>query len=741
MARTAFWTILFFAATLRLALFSGYGLGDDPGYFHCYHDILRTGQWNPERAYDWRFAFWIPVVGFMRAFGVSEWSFVGFVVVASLVNVVLVWALARQEWPERRGPLVAMALMAVFPLEVLSGTLFVIDIPLAMWAFGALWLYRQACLAWRGTAAVAAATGAGALLFLAYSTKQWGVLVGGVFAVEALRRLRTTWRQSAVCAGTFLLIVAAYHGWQWLRFGDPVRDFHVVRRVAIFLPHSWEIVTDYSRMLLFRNEFGSWFAGWYPHTLLVLAVLFVRRLREAGLWLGYFFILLLCLSAMPSHRENGQWVLLVPHIFRYLCFLSIPLCLALAAYVNALLRWRPAVAMPVLGAFIALSVIQAVALTGPTRDAFGEQRRVNALLMAEFPDERFVSDWDFLHRLLNFRLGRALSRVHWIRSEDPEGQARELAAVREAVVISGGARLPWYGCRRCPLTVERFVPGPDWRLVTTIEGPPTVYRREPLRIWRVSEAERRASVLLAGASADSTRRLEILRGLYDARDWPAVAALGTHLLESDPEAEGEVAFLTGLTCARRDRPHCARRFLAAVVEQSRLDPARVREATVALARAAGSLGDWVSAREIVANHRARYPDAVGDPGLEEIARGLAEGQALYHALHYAEALRRFAEIRDRSNVQPAQRQRGQYFLALTLYRLRRIEEAAAEAASYRARYGVDDAAIELEFRHAEAMRAVDPARAGALFEAVAARYPATYWGREAERLAADLPAS
>lgn len=615
MARAAFWAILLFAAAIRLALFSGYGLGDDPGYFHCYHDILRTGQWNPERAYDWRFAFWIPVVGAMRLFGVSEWSFVAFVFAASLVNVVLVWALARQEWPERWASLVAMALIAVFPLEVLSSTLFVIDVPLAMWAFAALWLYRQACLARWGPVGVAATTAAGVLLFLAYSTKQWGVLVGTIFAGEALRGLRSTWRHSALCAGTFLLLVATYHGWQWWRFGDPIRDFHVVRRVAIFLPHSWDIVTDYSRMLLLRNELGSWFGGWYPHALLALGVVFMGKLREAGAWPGYFLVLLACLSAMPSHREDGRWVLLVPHIFRYLCFLSIPLCLALAAYARLLIHRRPVLGSSFLAALVVVSVLQAETLTAPTRDAFGEQRRVNALLMASFPNERFVSDWDFLHRLVNFQLGGSLVRVERIRSEDPEGQARELVGVRDGVVISGGARLPWYGCRRCAVTLERFSPGPSWRLVTAIEGPRTVYRREPLRIWRVSGADNRVSALLAGTPGEGTSRLDTLRSLFEAQDWPAV------------------------------------------------------------------------------------------------------------------------------DVHAAGRRRAHSFLALTLYRLRRVDEAAAEAASYRMRYGVDDAAIELEFRHAVAGRAIDPARARGLFEALAARRPASYWGREANQLAAELPAS
>src|SRR6185503_1220658 len=98
------------------------------------------------------------------------------------------------------------------------------------------------------------------------------------------------------------------------------------------------------RMLFRANEYGSYFAGFYPHALLVLAVVLLLRLFRAGKWLVYTAVLLAAMAAMPSHRVDGQWVVLVPHIFRYLCLLSIPLCLALTAYARELLlppsRWR-----------------------------------------------------------------------------------------------------------------------------------------------------------------------------------------------------------------------------------------------------------------------------------------------------------------------------------------------------------------------------------------------------------------
>ncbi len=468
--------------TLRLALFSGYGLGDDPGYFLCYRDILATGTFNPTRGYNYRFSFWIPVVAFMWTFGVSEAAWVGFVTLCSALNLVLVYLIGRQEWG-REGGLLAMALLAVFPLEVVSSTLFVIDIPLATYCFAAFWLYRES-LRRSGRAAVVRAVAAAALLFLGYSAKQWAVLVGILFAAEGLRDVRGTWRQSVACAGGFLGLVALYFGWQWIHYGDPIWDIHVIRKMAIFLPLDRDILLDYPAMLFLPNQYGTFFAGFFPHLLLVLAVLLTARTPPAGKWLAYTALLLLGLAAAPSHRENDHWVVLVPHIFRYLCLLSIPLALALAAYVRELVRWRPAVGIACLAGIMLVSVWQGIALSAPTRDAFGEMRRASAMLR-QLSSERVASDYDFVTRFVAFDGGWRWDRGIWVRSETPEARAKELASLGNTIVVTGGARLPWYGCSRCTNNLGAIEPPPGWQLIATMpERPLTSYRQETMRIWR-----------------------------------------------------------------------------------------------------------------------------------------------------------------------------------------------------------------------------------------------------------------
>jgi hypothetical protein len=196
---------------------------------------------------------------------------------------------------------------------------------------------------------------------------------------------------------------------------------------------------------------------------------------------------LAALSAMPSHREKGHWVILIPHIFRYLCFLSIPLTLALTAYVRQLLRLTGRGGVVLVGAALVLFVKQAADLSWPTRDAFSEQRLANAFLMSTFPRERFASDFGFFGRLANFDLeGRQYHRFVQIRGETEETRKPELLALEDIVVITGGARLPWYGCIRCAASIVGFKVPPTWRPVAIIPRALTPYRRESLIIWRVT---------------------------------------------------------------------------------------------------------------------------------------------------------------------------------------------------------------------------------------------------------------
>ncbi len=725
---------------LRVLLFSGYGLGDDPNYFSAYHGIYQSGTWGREVPYDFRFTFWVPVVGFMKLVGVTEWGFVGFVTLCSILNMPLVYALARQEW-EREWALVAMGAIAILPLEVCSSTLFVIDIPLATYCYTGFWLYRVARDDAHGprVRAVAAVIG-GVFLFLGYSAKQWGVLVGSLFALEAVRRVRETWRVSALCGGTFALLVAAYFTWEWVAFGDLIYDVHLVRKAAWFQPHSWEQVLDYSKMLLLPSQYGTYFGGWYPHALVVLALLFAARVRSVGKWLLYFLVQLASLSAMPSHRENGQWVMLFPHIFRYLCFLSIPLCLALTAYLRELVRSWPRAGLVAMAALAAWTIVQGVQLTWPTRDAFGEQRRANAFILSAFPDEVVTSDFGYLNRLASFAPdGRGFSRIRELRPEEPVGQAAALGSVTDGIVVTGGGRLPWYGCIRCATSISAFTPPPTWTLVTMYgEAPLAPYRKEPLRIWRVSPSVLRATRLLEKRQ-DEPGRLALLRNLIEVKDFATAAEIGRRLVEQGVQPLGSVMYLTGLACSKSGKPRCAEKYYTEALEQP-LSHEEVWQALVALAKP-GAEGLAKARREAADRYRERFPGVRSDSALEDVLSGLNEGVALYQRQRFGAAEARLREIRDRTDEAAERRQRAHYFLTLTLIAQHKTDEGSKEAEAYRSAYGEDGFWAELAYRSAMARLPTQPVEARQLLSELAGGHGDTLWGQEARRQLAALAQS
>jgi hypothetical protein len=739
--RLAWWAIVTGGAALRVVLFSGYGLADDANYYNAYHGILMVGgwEWSAQVPYDFRFAFWVPVVAFMKLFGVTEWSWVGFVTLCSILNLPLTYALARQEW-RREWALVAMALLAAFPLDVVTSTLFAIDIPLTTYCYTAFFLYRVACARSRSAARVAAALGAAVFLFLGYSAKQSGIVIGVLFAIEALRRGRHALLPTAVCAGAFATFMAAYLGWQWRAFGDPLYDVHLVRTVAAFEPHTWANQLDYYQMLFLPNAYGSFFASWYPHALVLLAVGLAHRVRAAGKWLLYFVVEMVCLSSMPAHYENGHWVLLVTHIFRYLCWISIPLCLALAGYLRELTLRRPSFGMALTALLIGSAVANSGALSWPTRDAFGEQRRANALILSTFPDDLVYADIGFFGRLMSFAPDRrGLGRIHEVRSETPTAQARDFTQITDGVVVTGGGRLPWYGCITCALSAGAFTPPPTWALVTMYGAAELgLNRHEPMRIWRVSPAVARANELLA-SRVDAPDRLALLRDLIEQEDDAVAEEVGRRLAEQRLQPDGSIAYLTGLACSRIGKPAAARQYwdraLGGVVA-----PGEVR-AIIHAAIVSGTPDDRELVPGWIDRFHARFPSEPLDPAMAAARPVLDEVRPLLRASRYVDAAKRLLEIRDREGDASERRRSAHYLAAIALLRADAADAGAQEAERYRARYGDDDWALELRYREGEARLARAPRDARDAFADVVKRAPTSLWATQARQRLAALDAT
>jgi len=732
-----FWSILALGTALRLALYSGYGLGDDPNFTSAFFRLARAGTYDPGDPYDVRFGMWIPIVWFIRVVGYREIGVIGPITVCSILNLPLVYAIARLEW-DATAALVAMALLAVFPLDVLCSTLFAPDVMLATYAFGAFWLYAVALRDEARPALRHAAAAGSAVLFLAgFASKPWVFFVGAMMVLDTLPRLRTSWRWALLTAGETTFLVALFCAWQWWSFGDPLHYVTIAKAFANLVPYDRDVVLDYPRMLFLPNDYGAYFAGWYPHTLVLLAVLFALRLVRAGKWLVYFAIVVAGLSAMPAGRVHGVWVTFVPHIFRYLTIASLPLCLALTAYVRELVAWRSRIGWSFLAAFLALGVVQAWQVTFPTRDAFGEERRAVALAHERFPDERIISD-AHLASYYSFFYPEAFGRDRTIPilSERSAGRAKEFRKLTEGVLVTGGGRLPWYTCLPCHCFLDGIRPPKHWRLVATFDGAPRMpYRPEPLRIWRVSKAAEKADRLWVKHPARAAR-VAIVRALAEGRHAAVAAEIGQRLL-AEGAGSADLAYWTGIACAQAARPSCATTQLAASLEQG-LSPARARPVLVRLGMDATNRGDFRAARRWAAEYRRRFPKEPLDPQLAAAESGFGEAQYRFARGEYPTSRRMFEAIVVDPQTPPDYVRQARYYLAFIAFQERRVGAGLAYADAYRAAYGEDPFWIELQFRHAQALRWSDTAAARAAFADIEKRYAHTPWANEARRELTEL---
>ena len=472
-------------AALRLACFSGFGLGDDANLLFFVRSILRDAVVPPDNI-AYRFTWWLPAVLACRLFGLTERALILPFVVVDTLGIGLVYALGRKLCG-RCGGVVGALLVIATPLDFAWATMMTNDLFVSFFSALALLCALAALDAkdarWRSVAWAGAAVS----LWLGAHAKFSALLMVPVVLFAAWRKRRRLDRRTWTLAATAAVLFGASAIVSYALAGDPIAPYHVelaaegLKRPDAPVIHPLRASEFWTWLdTLFRPDYlGDRLFSFQPHVLVALAVaaplLGLRVPLELVAWLA---VVMLGLQFHSIRLTDGGWVMGFRNV-RHAHALVYPMALLLAALACGLRarfgRWVDAAVVVLVG----IGLWQSVSTSSKTRIGFADQRAACRLL-ATLPVKPVHCDF---HLALWSRLLDLKNPFHEL-APVAEQREPEMASLH-GYVVTGGAREPRYGCLLCvPLSAE--LPAGPRRLLLEVTGPaPTWWRPEPLRVWEL----------------------------------------------------------------------------------------------------------------------------------------------------------------------------------------------------------------------------------------------------------------
>ncbi|MEN8159923.1 MAG: hypothetical protein ABFS41_07620 [Myxococcota bacterium] len=478
------------AVPLRLWGFVGYGLGDDGNFIAAALDFLEYGRLDLSNHYHARPLFILPHALAFRALGVSELSFVLPVFLAAVGTHLLGVAIAGAAFGAR-GAFFVSALWLTTPFETLTATAGAPDHELAFVltaAVGCCFVgHRSARPAWMIAGAVLV------LCSVAVKAPALGILPSFALATalsgRRSRRWLPFWGTLAVAGAVaaLALVTFASGAQEWLG-----------RLLAGARPSpNAEALSEYPRLLWHRDEYGHFMfgaAGW-----LAVAGLLAAGWRTNGAWARGAGLVALAGSYLAVFLMMAGSVEFA-RIFRYLAQVTPAVYLGGGFFLDRVSRRSLPLGLAGLAVAAGFGLQQTPPVTESVRDPNRDGEALVAFLAEQDISPYAVIQGDFWN----------CGRVRWLLDPASRGwkfrcpnfrsAAEKRAFLANAVggyVITGGGSLAWYskGDWRLDLKHARFRPPKpgaadvSWELLLEHDGPRRPWRREPLRVWRVVDAD------------------------------------------------------------------------------------------------------------------------------------------------------------------------------------------------------------------------------------------------------------
>jgi len=489
---TLAWVCLALAVPLRLALFAGFGLGDDASESISIHNFARTLHLDPNDFMHYRVVNIVMRGLLYRLFSPNELAFILPILVFALATHAVTLVLAGELLGARAAALTSI-LFLVTPYETLASTANVPDYFHAFFGMAAVLAvvrgYRSGSGWWMGLGALA--------VVLALLNRLLAFLFLPAFALGTIAT-PSRWRRWVPFWGMLAILIALVCLWDFRYSGQPLRwiVFNSAGTgggydVTAFLGH---VLMAYPRYVFglddFRNlMFGL--TGWCAAVGAVWALVRLVRGRGGlaeGVLVIAFFVFVGCFEFLP-HKLSLTAYWSHPRIFRYLASIAPVLYLCGAYGLDRLWRVRTPLGAGACAAVVAAGLYWTPRVAEPLVDANRDVRHLVRFMRTQPSDVPVYSDyWHILQvwsgvwpvpRIVSVEQAAVADKLRFLESVPPG-----------ALVVTGGATLPWYSNLDLivNLSLLPFTVPPTWQLVYEYDGARQPWRVEPLRVWRVAPA-------------------------------------------------------------------------------------------------------------------------------------------------------------------------------------------------------------------------------------------------------------
>lgn len=545
---------------LRLHFFCGFVLGDDPIEFAALVGINRNGPTWTDQLHV-RFGGWILNVAALKLFGVSESTlFLPTWVVSSAIPVIA-YALLVACGYGAGSAVLAGALVATAPFEVLMGAVRSNDLFLALSvALGCLVLLRYA------DRPVLQGVLLALCFWFGFYVKLWAVYFLPPLGVYYLRC--RAWRAAA----SFAVAAAVVHGATLLFWKSRLGEFFpfLTNHAATYpIPRADlpRLFMDYPKIVFVGSDIGTTLFGMVPYLLLALLALkivarwlppslrssdvtdFARWDRLDVLLLTVYAVFFVLLDLVPNGFKFDQYYS-APRIFRYLVPLSFAVSLHAAKMLldltAALLPRRRWVPVTIFVALAIVNLAQTVAATAPARDyrrtllAIRDDVRLAGPPMVVA--ESVVAEW-----LKNLYLTDSKTRIMTAYHTYPAHEYELWLAKTQpqmpdgSMLITGLSGYVFYGAQQDGLRLRLFTQplSPQWSVYKNYGF--MSHLPDPAVLWRLSASAARPEAAPEEpplpVTGDTADRL-FTNGMthFDANEYPAARAHFKAIIDRFPHS-------------------------------------------------------------------------------------------------------------------------------------------------------------------------------------------------------------